>query len=359
MRLYAVATSIVVALYALLPSSTNRSAFFLLVTIGVMPAVLVALRRAPAGWRLAWWLLLAAMTLYNIGTVIWLWIVVVDGNTTGDGTVAEVFLGAGSILVLGTALVVIVQRGRRDIGGIIDSVITALALTGIFWDSLLLPALSDQHATAGRQVAVFVNVLVMAGTLGALLRISLASPADAGELTSVRLLTVSVGIALFGNVAGALAVDPLTGARADWTNVAYLAAYAVLGCAALHPSVATVTRPGEAPVDDLSTRRLAFLGAMLALSPLIGGGRVIFGLPTDGTLIALSSAALIPLVMIRIARLSQARRRPSGHSAGWRPPTRSPGCPTARPASTTSPRRSRPTRPGSPCCSATSTASNR
>jgi diguanylate cyclase (GGDEF)-like protein len=47
---------------------------------------------------------------------------------------------------------------------------------------------------------------------------------------------------------------------------------------------------------------------MLAVAPLIGGGRVLLGLPVDGVLIALSSAGLIPLVMVRIGRLSQARR---------------------------------------------------
>ncbi|MFD0523101.1 diguanylate cyclase domain-containing protein [Paractinoplanes durhamensis] len=306
LSLYAATNAVLVVLYGLLPAEMNRSWIFLLVTLGAMPAIAVALRRAPAGARQAWWLLLASMTLYNIGNVMWLWLVLADGRTTGDGSAAEFFLTGGSVLVLGSALIVVVQRGKRDIGGIIDSVISALALTGILWDTLLLPALSDQGATTGREAAVFVNVLVMAGTLGALLRISFAG-SDA--LASVRLLTLAVGIALFGNVAGALAVDPATGARADWTNITYLAAYAALGCAALHPSVAAVTRPGEAPVDNLSTGRLAFLGTMMALSPLVGGGRVIFGLPTDGVLIAISSAALIPLVMIRIARLSSARRR--------------------------------------------------
>ncbi|MEU4237367.1 GGDEF domain-containing protein [Actinoplanes sp. NPDC026619] len=304
LRVYAAVMALVVALYALLPAHQNRSGLFVLVTLGVVPAVVVALRRAPAGWRLAWWLLLTAMVLYNTGDIMWLYLVLVDGRSTGDGSVAEYFLTTGSVMVLGAALVVVVQRGRRDIGGIIDSVITAVALTGILWDALLLPALSHQGATTGREVAVFVNVLVMAGTLGALVRISIASAGGA----AVRLLTVAVGLSVIANVAGALAVDPATGARADWTNAVYLAAYSFLGAAALHPSVASVTRPGEAPVDDLSAGRLAYLGTVLALSPLVGGGRVIFGLPTDGVLIAISSAALIPLVMVRIARLADARR---------------------------------------------------
>ncbi|MBU2670774.1 GGDEF domain-containing protein [Actinoplanes bogorensis] len=47
---------------------------------------------------------------------------------------------------------------------------------------------------------------------------------------------------------------------------------------------------------------------MLALTPLVGGGRAVLGLPTDGILIAVSSAALVPLVMVRISRLAAQRR---------------------------------------------------
>jgi diguanylate cyclase (GGDEF)-like protein len=48
---------------------------------------------------------------------------------------------------------------------------------------------------------------------------------------------------------------------------------------------------------------------MLALIPLVGGGRAILGLPTDGILVAIGSTGVIPLVMIRIARLSRQRKR--------------------------------------------------
>jgi hypothetical protein len=59
-------------------------------------------------------------------------------------------------------------------------------------------------------VAVFLNVLIMASTLGALLRLSFSG---SSALASVRLQAVAVGIALLGGVAGALAIDPATGAR--------------------------------------------------------------------------------------------------------------------------------------------------
>ncbi|WP_199510972.1 GGDEF domain-containing protein [Nucisporomicrobium flavum] len=304
LRFYAAVAGLLTVSYVGWPME-QRSIPFLLVTLGTVPGVLVALRRTAKQGRRPWWLMLGSLMSYNVGNLTWIWVYEASGRTTGDGSVAELFLTAGGILSLCAGITLVMQGGRRDMGGVIDSVITAVALGGVLWDAVLLPELSAGHVPAGRQVALFVNVLVMVGTLGAMLRVSLVS---ARWHTSLRFFTVGIALTLAGNVAAALTVDPVTGLRPDWTNALFLGAYVAAGCAALHPSAASATRPGRAPEDDLTGGRLTFLGVMLALSPLIGGGRAALGLPVDGILIAFSSAALIPLVMVRIARLSRARR---------------------------------------------------
>jgi hypothetical protein len=80
---------------------------------------------------------------------------------------------------------------------------------------------------------------------------------------------------------------------------------------------------GSTPDDNLTTRRLAFLGAALASIPIIGGGRELFGqhvdgvllavggvlLAVDGVLLAVGGAVIVPLVMARVGRLSAQRAR--------------------------------------------------
>jgi diguanylate cyclase (GGDEF)-like protein len=305
LRWYAAVSLALVVSYPLLPFDA-RTWPFLLVTLGAIPAVLAGARRSNATARAPWRLLLAGLVVFNVGNLAWLWFYYGRHQATGDGTIADLLYVVANLLMLCGAMVVVVRRGRRDIGGVIDSAITALALGGLFWDTLLLPYLTAAGASPQRQGALFVNVLVMAGTLGALLRVSLVS---AERLPAVRMLTVAMATGLVGNLASALTIDPVTGARADWTNLVFLIAYALLGCAALHPSAALVTKPGPPPRDDLSATRLAFLGTMTALIPVIGGGRVVLGLSADGLLIAVGSAVVIPLVMIRVARLAGQRRR--------------------------------------------------
>ncbi|WP_203823404.1 GGDEF domain-containing protein [Actinoplanes palleronii] len=303
LRCYAVVTTLLVVTYLAWPFELRQWPF-LLVTLGaVLPAVVVALRRAPRGARSPWWLMLAAMTFFNVGNLIWIWLATAGHRASGDGSVAEVLYSGGGLFLLVAAIALVRLRGRGDVGGIIDSVITAVALGGVLWDAVLLPALSTQHQPVGRQLSLFFAIMMISGTFGAMLRVSLGSDRSA----SVWLFTGGVALTLAGDVASVLAVDP-AGVRADWTNMVYLAAYAALGCAAVHPSVGRVIAAGQAPEDDLTRGRLTFLGVMLALTPMVGGGRAMFGLSTDGVLIAFSSAVLVPLVMVRVARLAAQRR---------------------------------------------------
>jgi diguanylate cyclase (GGDEF)-like protein len=304
LRWYAAVSFALVAGYPAVPAQW-RGVVFLLVTLAAVPAVLIGARRGPAGARLPWWLLLAGLVLFNGGNVLWIYYVEAQGRATGDGTLADLMFALASLLMLAGSMVVVVRRGRRDVGGVLDAAVTALAVGGLVWSVVLLPHLTAAGAPPGRQAAVFVQVLVMIGGLGAMLRVSLVA---SRRIVATWLLAAGQLCTLVSHLAVVLCTDPVTSARPDWTNMPFMLAYAALGCAALHPSASLVTRPDAAPVDDLSTGRLTFLGLMAAAGPLIGGGRAVVGLPTDGLLLAVGSAMVIPLIMIRIARLAAQRR---------------------------------------------------
>ncbi|RZU49640.1 diguanylate cyclase (GGDEF)-like protein [Krasilnikovia cinnamomea] len=302
-RWYALAAFGLSAAYLAVPPGL-RWIPFLLITLAAIPAALVGTRRSTGSGRIPWFVLLVALVVYNVGNVLSVWYVYGQHRPTADGTLADLLFSVANVLVFTAAMTIIVRRGRRDVGGMADAALTSLAVGGLLWDVVLLPHLSAEGMSQPRQMALFVNIFITLGTFGALLRVAKAAPE---RLATIQLFSVASVATLIANVAGALASDA-GGVRPDWTNVPFLVAYAALGTAAMHPSAALATRLTPAPKDDLTVGRLTFLGAMMALIPLVGGGRALFGLPTDGVLLAIGSVLVVPLVMVRIAALSAERR---------------------------------------------------
>jgi diguanylate cyclase (GGDEF)-like protein len=291
---------LLIAAYPLLPPSA-RTADFLAVSWSTVPAVGYGLRQVAAADRRPWWLLLAALAVLNIGNVVGLLPAGPAGAAVAGMALAEVLAAAGDALVLVAAVTLVVRRGRNDVGGLIDTVIVAWAAGGLLWDILLLP-----HLTGGTldRLSLFVTVFVLSGVLGALGRLAqLARP----PVPALWLFAAALGLALTGYLLAVL----LPG---RWTHVVtgmlFMGGYAALGRFGLDPSARRLARPDPMPRDDaLSPGRLAFLGVALAAVPVVGGGRALLGAPVDGLLLAVGGAALTPLVVLRIARLSAERAR--------------------------------------------------
>jgi len=305
LRVYAVVTLGLTAAYLASPPRL-RPVVFLLATFATMPGAALAVRRSQPTDRLAWSFFLAGLAALNVGNVLWSVYVDVQHHPTGDGTLGDFVISLGYVLFLAGAVTIVVRRGRNDVGGLIDATIVSLALGGLLWDFVLLPRLTSIGAPLATQMLVFADMFVLSGVLGALGRLWIT----AGQrIPALRFLLIAVLFSLAGNVAVVLVSDPVTGARPDWTNVIYLIAYVAVGAVALHPSSALLFEPGPPTREDFSAGRLVFLGAALALTPVVGGWRALLGRPTDGLLLAAGSAALIALVMVRIARLAAQRAR--------------------------------------------------
>jgi diguanylate cyclase (GGDEF)-like protein len=279
---------------------------------GVRPVTYLlvsAIAVIPLGWRLRklarpdrlpWWILLFAMTMLTAGNA-----VTAVGGPSGR-MAAELIITVAHASLLASAVTLVLRRGRNDIGGVLDVSVAAIALGGLLWTALLLPRLSDMGAAAGERIALLISVLVLAGVLGALVRVRAVAER---RLPALDLLVVALIVALVGNVVLGVSTGSMTTGRPGPVELFFLVSYGCVGAAPLAGSVGELMRPGPAPVDDLSTGRLAFLGASMLVIPLAGGIRQMAGLPADGSLLALGSALIVPLVMIRVGRLAAERRR--------------------------------------------------
>jgi diguanylate cyclase (GGDEF)-like protein len=276
-----------------------RPAWFMIVEASAIGPTLVPLLRSPRGSRTPWWLLLLAMILLIIGNGGYLTFRVIP---VGLG---DTILAAGHACLLAAAVAVVVRRGRKDMGGMIDVSIVAMGLGGLLWTGMLQPRLLTMQTPMSGQASLLVSTFVLAGLLGAMSRLWRICPQ---RLVSLELWIVALMLALVGNVALAMAQGVLTLHRPPWAEVLFLLAYSCVGAAALHPSALELMQPGPAPVDHLGPTRLAFLGTAVALSPVIAGLRQLLDLPTDALLVTGGTVALVPLVMVRIGALAAQRR---------------------------------------------------
>ena len=276
-----------------------RPVLFMLISAATVVPLGALLRRIRGHDGRPWRILFCAMSLLTVCNTV---------NTFGGPAYrahAEVLLAVGHAVMLAAAVSLVLRRGRNDTGGLLDVSVAAVALGGLLWTTLLLPRLHAFGTDSRQQAALLVSILVLAGVLGALGRLWFVAERRPPALT---LLCLALVLALAGNVVITMVTGSMTVGRAPaWIQLFFLLAYVCVGLVPMQASVRELTAPGPAPADRLTTGRLVFLGAALAVNPIAGGVREMMGLPADGALLAFGCLLVVPLVLVRVGRLARER----------------------------------------------------
>ncbi len=294
---FIVGSLLLIAVYPTL-STFGRGITFAFASLAAIPAVIAGLRHVDSGNRRPWWLLLAALVTVSIANIVRL--------APGDASVSSSRLldAAGNLLALAAAFALVIRRGGNDLGGIIDASILALALGGLLWDIAVLPNLQDDYTATTAQVDLFVVVFALCGVLGALIWLVQVA---GRSISALWWLGAAVTLALAGNVVLAMA-------SAHWlpavAMMMFIATYASIGLFGLDSSAVLLARPAPPTHEDaLSVGRLVFLGAAVAVIPVVVGIRTLVAGGSDGLLLTIGGAGIAILVMVRIGRLSAGRDR--------------------------------------------------
>ncbi|MGH3655348.1 MAG: diguanylate cyclase domain-containing protein, partial [Micromonosporaceae bacterium] len=292
-RGYVLASLTVVASYPFLPAAV-RPVAVLTVAAGSVPAVVVGLRRTPAGDRVPWWLLLSGMSLLVVSDVVL--------KIRGSGFSQEMLDAVGDTLLLAGIVILVRRRDRNDIGGLIDTTLVSLALGGLLWDLVLRQRLIEAGHGVAFRIATAITVFALAAVLGGLVRVR----HGVRRSRAVWYLVVALLLALVGNVV-------MIRAAAAWSSAVATMMFAVafvgVGGFGLHEAAPDFARPGPPQPDELTPARLVFLGVVLAALPMIDSVRALAGRPVEGILIAVYALAVIPLALWRIGRLAAERTR--------------------------------------------------
>lgn len=296
---YAVCSLALIVAYPFL-SDVGRVVDFRLVAVAAIPAVVLgASSRDIARSRLPWWvpLLLAGLVIVNVANVVRL------ASGALAATSSGIIDAAGNVVVLAAALTLVVRCGRDDSGGVIDTAIIALAVGGLIWDFILLPYQQAGHRPVTAEADLFIVVFALTGVLGALIRVA---HGPAGRSSALWLIMAALVLALVGNVVQALAGGTWLGSA---SAMMFMGAYAGVGLFGLDPDAYRLMSTGAEVRDNLSRRRLLFLGLAVAVLPVASGASDLFGGHINGALLVVGGVVVTALVMVRISRLSAERDR--------------------------------------------------
>jgi diguanylate cyclase (GGDEF)-like protein/PAS domain S-box-containing protein len=297
------------ALTAVLPELTALRLRLALVLCGIL-AVLVGMLLHQPRRRRPWLLLAVGMGSSALGDVV---VLTVSSSQTGVGNhPADAWLTtlAGLLILAGMVDATRAVRGA-DHGASLDAVVLALAVGTLIWHLGVVPAAVPGWLGSGTEVAGALQVLLLVGVFGLLLRTVQVIPR--GGRTAAVLLAAGLVAALAAFLLGAVreASDALVqyaGARAALGAAANLAA----GAAALHPSMRMLTQRREPPPDVVTPSRTAALALALLVPPAMLLGSVTHGIPTSPMTLAGAWAALVPAVLVRLHLLARSR------DAAWR-----------------------------------------
>ena len=220
------------------------------------------------------------------------------GEPPGPFFASTLVLGYLALLVGGTLTTV--PLGGRAVGSHIDNAIIALVGTSLAWTAVVHPVQEANAVPRAEQLYELLIILLVSGMAGAVVR---AWWAGTRAREPIGYLLAGVAAVVAGHLTAVLTHDPATGADSPWIDVCWVVAYLGVAAAFQHPKV-TLMASGDQHVPRLTGRRLAMLGLALLVLPL---GIVVVDVAahdSDGLLLAVSAAALAPLVVGRIATLA-------------------------------------------------------
>ena len=297
-RAYVVVGNLLVVVYPWIPMAA-RDGVYMLTVVGALVSLTVTAARAPAPHRLPWAFLAAGVAALFVGECLWTWYAVVLDVDPFPSLADAFYLGAYPLLVTALAL-----WARRTVpvdrsASVLDAGIITVAAGLLAWVALIAPAVSASDlALLEKMVSMAYPVADLALLVLTVQLLMLPGQRPEGiHLVTAGMLTMFTGDAVY-------AVTALLGTSAGpFGDLPFLLSYALLGAVGLHPSRYDSEVTGDGGASTLRLLRLVVLTAASLLAPLTLAVQDLTGAVVDGVAIAVCSATLTLLVVLRMAGL--------------------------------------------------------
>ena len=294
----AVAAAVVVASEALPAPQIVSDLAYDAISLSVVVAILVGVRRYRPRSVVAWYLMALGQWFWVIADVTFNWQQDVLHRTSFPSIADPLYLVGYPALAAGLALLVKDRsRVHHDYGPLLDSATVTVGLSLLSWMVLARPTLASMHDSFGPAVVSAAYPIMDILLVGALVRL-VSSPG--GRSTAFRYLLLALGLLITADtmsvVLGLYASNEF--AIADYL---WLFSYVAWGAAALHPSMTALSDP----VADRDTRfrgvRLVAVVLATLISPAILTVHQVTGVSVDLWAVIVGSVVMFLLVVIRMS----------------------------------------------------------
>jgi diguanylate cyclase len=269
-----------------------------IVSVGAM---LVGIRRNRPVPKRPWILLTLGILAWVIGDAIWnSYELVLHSVAPWPSTADYIYLVGPVLMALGLTGMLRRRGEPRDVDGVLDALIIAIGAGALSWAFLMAPYAADTSLNGVTQAVAVAYPLTDILLLAVIVRLFLA---PGSRTTSHRLLAAAVACTFIGDIV--YAVQSLHGTyyTGHIVDISWLAFYWLIAAAALHPSMARITRTVENEGEKLRRSRLGMLAIAASLGPLTLVIQWLRDAPLDIPVIAGESVFLFLIVLVRMERL--------------------------------------------------------
>ncbi len=292
------------------PAAVARILLYNGVGAAATAAIVVGLQRYRPAQPLPWWLLAAAQLIYLAGNVLFCTLNSVLHKTIPYPSMADALnLARYPFMAVGVLLLVRHRSPQGDRGALIDGSIVAVGMAVLSWAFLIEPRVAATGLPLlSRLVSAaypVMDVLILAVAARLLMGPGGRPPAFRLLVSGLAALLLADTVYTWLQLHGGYHSDNLSGRLVQGGWVAF---YLLLGAAALHPSMRDLTEPAPGRRHSLGWGRLAFLGGVSLLAPLLILSQDLFtDDPFDVLLVlVIACVALFLLVIARMAGLFRA-----------------------------------------------------
>jgi len=312
----AAALSVVGAYYA----SGQIGIIFHLIGLSAAVAIVVGVRVHRPSHRLPWMLFAIGQLLFVAGDVLSYNYEKFFGTELPYPAISDVFyLLVYPCLVAGLLLILRRRSAGRDRGSLIDSAMFAIGIGIVSWVVLIAPYVHDPSLSGIEKSTAMAYPLMDLLLLAVAMRLA----AGAGrKATAFNLIVVGVA-ALFitDAIYGWMLLNNGYTPGVGLLEIGWSLFYILLGAAALHPSMRTVSETSQQAEPRISTLRLGLLGAACLLAPAVQAWSIARGENSDASVILGATIILFVLAVIRMGGLvrqqeQSARRERALREAG-------------------------------------------